>query len=153
MAEVTITAVRNAAILHSAVVPYVLPHLPIGSVWLNLWETTAGDAITLQQAAADHGITFLNAIGPSPQSSPNPASSPNSCHTANTSALPGGEVRQSRSPQLSTPRPGEVHAMPAGISTPLRNTPAAGVQYPLRDQTWDICGSDCTRRGEAGQFR
>ncbi|MEV6781220.1 hypothetical protein [Streptomyces sp. NPDC051098] len=90
--EITITAVRNAEILHSAVVPYVLPQLPIGGLWLNLWETTARDASILQQAAADRGITFLNAIGPNPQSSPAPASSPNSCPTAHTPAFPAGEV-------------------------------------------------------------
>ncbi|WP_328863241.1 hypothetical protein [Streptomyces sp. NBC_00306] len=152
-AEVTVTAVRNAEILHSAVVPYVLPRLPIGALWLNLWETTAQDASILQQAAAEHGITFLNAIGSNPQSSPAPASSPHSCSTANTPTFPASKVRQSQSPELSTPRPGEAHTTPAGISTPSRNTSAAGTQSPLRDPTWDICGSDSTRRGEGGQFR
>lgn len=150
-AEVTITAVRNAAVLHSAVVPYVLPQLPIGALWLNLWETTARDASILQQAAAEHGITFLNAIGPNPQSSPAPALSPHSCPTAHTPAFPAVEVRQSQSPELSTPRPAEAHTMPAGISTPSRNTSAVGTQYPHRDPTWDICGNDSTRRGEGGQ--
>ncbi|WP_433573665.1 hypothetical protein [Streptomyces sp. CA-251247] len=87
-AKATITAVRNAAILHSAVVPYVLPNLPIGSVSLNLWETTARVASILKQAAADHGINFLNAIGPNPQSSPDPTSSPNSCPHSEYANLP-----------------------------------------------------------------
>ncbi len=58
--EITVTVFRNPEILSQAVVPYVLPRLPIGSVWLQMGLTADAETDRLAHAAADHEISFLN---------------------------------------------------------------------------------------------
>ncbi|MFD3437800.1 hypothetical protein ACFWU3_09890 [Streptomyces sp. NPDC058685] len=57
--EITVTVCRNPEILARAVVPYVLPQLPIGSVWLQVGRTSDDERECLADAAADHEIGFL----------------------------------------------------------------------------------------------
>ncbi|MEV6784759.1 hypothetical protein [Streptomyces sp. NPDC051098] len=57
--EITVTVCRNPEILVGAVVPYVLPQLPIGSVWLQMGRTSDDERERLADAAADHEIGFL----------------------------------------------------------------------------------------------
>ncbi|MER5770915.1 hypothetical protein [Streptomyces sp. NPDC001985] len=57
--EITVTAFHDSRILGQAVVPHVLPHLPIGSVWLQLGRTAEEETAGLARAAADHEISFL----------------------------------------------------------------------------------------------
>ncbi|MFI2212918.1 hypothetical protein [Streptomyces sp. NPDC020141] len=57
--EITVTVFRDPRILDQAVVPHVLPHLPIGSVWLQLGRAADDETRGLARAAADHEISFL----------------------------------------------------------------------------------------------
>ncbi|MFI1867101.1 hypothetical protein [Streptomyces jumonjinensis] len=58
--DITVTAFRDPRILDEAVVPYLLPHLPIGSVWLQLGRAARRGTDRLALAAADYEISFLS---------------------------------------------------------------------------------------------
>lgn len=56
-----VTVFPDSEILSQAVVPYVLPYLPIGSVWLHMGYSTSDETDGLTVAAADYEISFVQA--------------------------------------------------------------------------------------------
>ncbi|MET7621305.1 hypothetical protein [Streptomyces sp. NPDC005408] len=59
--ELIITAFRDSRALTGAVVPYVLPHLPIGSVWLQMGQAARDETDGLALAADGYDISFRSA--------------------------------------------------------------------------------------------
>ncbi|MET8676023.1 NAD(P)-binding domain-containing protein [Streptomyces sp. NPDC004647] len=59
--RIIITAFRNPAILSSTIIPYVLPHLAVGSVWLQMGPVTQEEAHTASVAATEHHLSLVSA--------------------------------------------------------------------------------------------
>ncbi|MEV6397344.1 hypothetical protein AB0M39_21655 [Streptomyces sp. NPDC051907] len=57
---ITITVFSTPRVLSAVIVPYVLPFLPVGSLWLHIGRLSGEEANRLADAAAEYEITFLN---------------------------------------------------------------------------------------------
>lgn len=138
--EITITAFRDGQVLSEAVVPYVLPHLPIGSLWLQMGEVTLDERVSLADAAAEYDIGFLHAPLVR-QARVNPLL------FASSMAHPR-ETRGHQPLELLTPW--QYDLLPAReFPADRENSPLAGSLITRQDPGWDGIGTARQRRRAA----
>ncbi|MFF3400401.1 hypothetical protein ACFYW6_17965 [Streptomyces sp. NPDC002659] len=151
--ELLVTVFQDAQI-PQAILPYVLPHLPIGSVWLHMGQATEDETKGFAKAADGNGISFLSAqlgkeasaliADPYVFASIGPG----------LNLTPGERIQpqEQLSPrQFDLLRPWENSVLPCVIQ---RNSkPLARLARSLmarRDPIWDQIGTEWPRRAKAG---